>query len=470
MKKINPELPQASTPATPKPATLQYKLFWNWDHSTTWCLNTLGTQNCGVGNYYTKAPDVFLKDFTRVIDFAAAQKIDAIGIVGLMRDAHGGDESARRLCGYAREHGVRIYLIAGLYSYGGLYYEGDSPLSLKHFLAANPDCIGRNIGGTPAQVPRSPQHNKTDTCGCPSNPKLRNYVLDTLSMLFSMVPELGGIQMEVGDSWLGLCMCEACRARRDAMQGDPTRTAAYYFSDMANIYPEAAGVIHNRNKDAWVICEMYGHFLNNPVYGHPENPAMQAMLKMPENTFLQWGDRQLNWDIWAKAPAMPKPLRKFRHIMRCHHGTQWSGGRATIAVEEIRRQCRLSLEAGMQAVSLFGESSPFHTNAEFNYLAMQYFADHPNHSTNDFAANVLAPKLGGSAELGKRYLEFAVLNRTPEKIPVAELQIAKIIGKLKAPEALRRWCYLASFLNSFYYERRELNAQPRGGKINLDII
>ena len=54
---------------------LQHKLFWNWDHSTNWKLNVNGIQNTGVGNYYTKAPEVFETDFKRMVDFAAANGI-----------------------------------------------------------------------------------------------------------------------------------------------------------------------------------------------------------------------------------------------------------------------------------------------------------------------------------------------------------------------------------------------------------
>ena len=198
-------------------------------------------------------------------------------------------------------------------------------------------------------------------------------------------------------------------------------------------------------------------------------PAMQAILKMPDKTFWQWSDRHLSEDMWKEEDRLPTQLRKFRHIMRAHHGTQWHGGRHTLAVDEIRRQCRLSFESGMQGVSIFGEGAPFHTNAEFNYLAMQYFADHPMDSLRNFAGNVLAPLLGGAA-LAENYLEFGILNKTPEKIPAAVKEIAKIIPGIKDYDALRRWCYLASFLNSFYWESTQFNSEKSGAKIKLDVL
>jgi len=85
---------------------LDYKLFWDWDHSTNWCLNTIGRQNTGVGNLYTKRPDEFERDYMRMIDWCAAHNINACGVVGLLRDSHGGLASARKICQYAREKDI----------------------------------------------------------------------------------------------------------------------------------------------------------------------------------------------------------------------------------------------------------------------------------------------------------------------------------------------------------------------------
>ncbi len=468
MKKTQLAAAPNSAAAAARPEKLAYKLFWNWDHSTNWCLNTIGTQNCGVANYYTKKSGEFVKDFTRMVDWCAANGIDGVGVVGLLRDSHGGMESARKVCAYAREKGVRVYLIAGLYSYGGIYYEGDSFLSLDRFLANNPDCIGRSLDATEQYIEfYHPYGCKRQAAGCPSSRKLRNFVLDSLDYVFQAIPELGGIQMETGDSMV--CVCEACQTRRAEMQGGEGRIAGFSFSDMADIYPAAAEVVWSRSPDAWVICETYTHFLNNKVFGNLASPATQAMLKMPEKTFWQWSDRHLGPDQWQDGDRLPEALRKFRHVMRYHHGTQWDGGRHTLAVEGIRKQCRLSFESGIQGVSIFGECSPFHANTEFNYLALQYFADHPLDSLRDFAENVMASRLGGTA-LAESYLEFGVLNRTPEKIPAAVREIAKIIPGIKAGDALRRWCYLASFLNSFYWESTQSDSETGGAKIKLDML
>ena len=104
---------------------IPHRFFWSWDHSTNWTLHAYGAQNCGVSNAYAKAPEMFLQDYKRVVDFAAAHKMDAVGMAGMLRESHGGVEAARQLCNYAAEKGVRIYMIAGLFAYGGIYYEGE---------------------------------------------------------------------------------------------------------------------------------------------------------------------------------------------------------------------------------------------------------------------------------------------------------------------------------------------------------
>jgi hypothetical protein len=132
-------------------------------------------------------------------------------------------------------------------------------------------------------------------------------------------------------------------------------------------------------------------------------------------------------------------------------GAQWWGGRHTLGIELIRRQCLLSYESGFDAVSMFGETSPFHTNAEFNYLALEYFADRPHASVMSFAEDVMAPRLGGFAG-AKKWGEYASLYREAEKIPAAVMDVAKIAAECRDLETVRRWQYLGNFLNSYLYE------------------
>ena len=448
--------------------SLQYRVFWTWDHSTNWCMNQVGKQNTGVGNVYTKKPGIFVEDYKRAVDFCQANGIDAIGIVGMLRDSHGSFESARRICGYAREHGVRIYLITGLYSYGGLYYEGDSEFSLDRFLEKNPECMARWVDRQPFYWTFcNPHGHKRQPIGCPSSEPLHNFLMDSLDYVFHAIPELGGAQIEAGDSFI--CMCDKCRERRAAMRGGEEQLPLTSMSDMAKIYPDAVDVITKRNPDAWVICESYTHFLDCKFFNDPTSPALKAITSMPDHVFWQWKcDKRLRENTWTEKDRLPEPMRKFRHIMRAHSGTQWVGGRHTLAIDEIRRQCRLSYTSGIQGVSMFGEGSDFHANAELNYKALCYFSHHPMASCEDYARDVMAPLLGGD-ELALRYLEFGVLNRTPEKIRTAMPEMAKIIGKLKDPDTIRRWSYLTSFLNTFGWEYEKKQERSKTDNVDFKI-
>ena len=437
---------------------LPYRLFWTWDHSTNWCLNVRGSQNTGVANYYTKDAKFFVRDYKRAIDWCAAHKMNAMGAVGLLRDAHGGIDSVREICEYARGKGVIMYLIAGLFSYGGIYYEGDSRWSLDRFLTENPDCMGRAQDGSfLRRQQKGYGGNKIILTGCPSNDKLNDYIAESVDWLFKAIPELGGIQMESGD--VGVCQCPKCQERRRASENVQEMS----FNDMARIYARCAKIIWNQNPDAWVICESYRHFLDPECSffssSYP-SPELKELLALPEKTFWQWKcDRRLKSGAW-QGEELPEPLKKFRHIMRAHSGTQWWGGRHTLAVELIRKQCLLSYKSGIQGVSLFGEGSVYHTNVEMNYLALEYFSDHPENSLADFAEDVMSPLLGGKLR-AEKYLEFGVLNKTPEKIPAAAAEIAKIMQGITDYDVIRRWEYLASFLNSFYWEFRHPDYEER---------
>ena len=263
---------------------IKNKFFWSWDHSTNWSLHTLGAQNCGVANEYLKPSKSFFEDYRRVVDFSAEHGIGAVGIVGLLRDKHGGVDSARRLAAYAMERGVKIYVIAGLYAYGGIYYEGEHKYSMNKFFEKNPDTVGVSQDGEPLYVQFKGKYgHRLEAQGCPSNPILNEYVLESLDWLFREIPELGGIQMESGDS--GVCQCPRCKARRGINDSQIS------VADMAGIYPAATDVIMSRSKDALVICETYHHFLDEACKffdSKEENADLKRLLNMPKSVFWQW--------------------------------------------------------------------------------------------------------------------------------------------------------------------------------------
>ena len=429
---------------------IKNRFFWSWDHSTNWCLNSLGAQNCGVGNEYSKDPDMFERDYKRAIDWCAEHKMTAHGIVGMLRDRHGGVDAARRVCAYARERGTLVYIIAGLFAYGGIYYEGDHKYSLEKFFEKNPETIAINKDGEKVRkICKGRGGTKREYQGCASNELLHEFVLESLDWLFREIPELGGIQMESSDT--GVCDCPRCRARR----GDERPDEPISLADMAAIYPDAAEAVRRVDPDALIICETYHHFLDKEAkLFASENPDanLKKLLAMPESTFWQWKcDIALRDGSWTSDSRMIKNMQKFRHIVRAHTGTQWWDGRYTLGIDLIRRQCELTYDSGLDSVSMFGEISPYHTNSEFIYLALEYFADNPHSSLHSFVEDIMAPRLGGISE-AETYKEYADYYMEIDKIPKAIADIAKITVAQTDYEVVRRWQYLASFLNSFYFE------------------
>jgi hypothetical protein len=105
----------------------------------------------------------------------------------------------------------------------------------------------------------------------------------------------------------------------------------------------------------------------------------------------------------------------------------------------------------LNAVSIFGEYPTFHTNSEFNYLALEYFGDHPHAPMEAYIRDVMAPLLGGE-EYAHVYYNAARGHMTPEQIPAFSLQAAQIASGITDYEILRRWQYIASFLNGYYWE------------------
>ena len=447
------------------------RIFWTWDHCTNWSLNQAGNQNCGSGNAYTKHPELFLQDYKRMVDWCAENRVDAIGIVGLLRDRHGGVETARELCAYAREKGIFVYIIAGLYAYGGMYYEGGHKYCLDRFLEKNPECAARDEQG------RVYHHHcyspaggtSSTTCGCPSNPLMKEYILESLDWLFRTIPELGGIQMEVGD--VGTCKCPECLAKRNQHE----KSGSISFDSMTRIYPDAAKAVLSVSPDAWVICETYHHFMpvqiDEGAFGRGvSEESLQKLTALPEKCFLQWVcDRPIRENFWDDSVRISPILKNYRHIMRAHFGTYWSGWtRAALAVENIRKQCRQSYLSGLHGVSLFGESSPFHPNTEFNYLAMVYFSENPMATLDDFTGSVMAERLGGKA-LAEKYLEFAPAYKETGRIPEIQKEIIRILGSLDDYQQIRRWQALASFLNSFYWESQLPNYR-KGGMVHTSDV
>jgi len=449
------EAADEASPSTQAPSlhpTIATRMFWTWDHSTEWRLNAAGSQTLGASNYYCRHPEVFVEDYTRLLGWCGRHGIDAVVVWGLLRDKHGGLDSVRRLCAVAAKAGVRLLACVGLNAYGGVYYEGNSPRSLERHLEAHPDLYGLNPAGKKmvfdfGLVGPKPSHH-----ACPSRKENQQFAVDSLGWLFESLPELGGVQLETGDT--GVCRCSLCEDRRQYP------VSSFSWEDMAMMYPMAAEAIRSVSPDAWMICETYSHPEpwqepdTAPGFGQGKPAwADECLAKFPKDVFVQWTcDRfvrpqsELTWTAEGKVSPNGR-----RHIMRAHFSTYWGRYRSELAVDWIAEMVQRSIATGFDAISLFGEVSPFHAGAELNYLALEDFGSsaNPEADLDDFLHRVADPLLGGEGS-GGGFLRYARLLDDRGKIPAALTEIGVRLGTLP-PEASRRWIWLANFLASFVY-------------------
>ncbi len=433
-----------AVPATPAPAPISVRVLWTWDHCTEWALNRPGAQTIGASNPYFRSAGDFVADYTRLLRWCGRHGIDAVVVWGLLRDRHGGLESARRLCAAAQEAGVRLLAGVGLNAYGGVYYEGDSPYSLNRHLERHPELYGLDAEGRPLRFTLGTFH-----MACPSRRENQEFAAESLRWLFRELP-LGGVQIEAGDT--GVCQCARCRERRRFPAG------AMSWEDMALMYPLAAEAVRSVAPGAWVLCETYSH--PEPFAGPGAVPgfgdgkptwADECLEAFPDDVFVQWvGDRYLpphSTYSWTAAGRV-RPGRH-RHIMRAHFSTYWYGLRGELALPWVVEMARRSAAAGFCGTSLFGEASPFAPTVELNYLALADLgsASNPGADLESFLDRVAAPRLGG-AGLARRFVDLALRVRTPARIPEALDECYATIGKLP-PAAARRWTWLATCLASF---------------------
>jgi len=426
------------------------RMFWTWDHSTEWQLNKAGAQTFGASNYYTRWPEVFVEDYSRLLRWCGAHGVDAVVVWGLLRDTHGGLESARKLCDVADENGVRLLCGVGLNAYGGVYYQGESPYSLENHLAAHRDLIGVDANGKEMVYDFGLAGQKKTAHACPSRTENQEFAAESLQWLFKEVPRLGGVQIEAGDT--GVCQCDLCKERRQHP------STGFSWEDMALMYPMAADAIRSVAPTAWIVCETYSH--PEPVEGAPGfgegKPAWADACheKFPDDVFVQWVcDNYVEPKSalkWTDAGAVSKG--RHRNVMRAHFATYWGGIRGEVAFDWLADMVQKSIAHGFDGVSVFGEVSPFHTGAELNYLALEHFgsSQNPDADVGRFLRDVAGPLLGGEDQ-AKDFLRFARLKQAgPSDIDKAVQDICRRCGKLPRPAA-RRWAWLAQFLESLIY-------------------
>ena len=380
---------------------LAYRTFWTWDHSTNWELSQVGQQEIGVFNPYSKPPRGFLDDYQRCVDFCSRNRIAAIVIFGFLRDSHGGVAAGQELCRYATERGVRILPGVAIGSYGGVYWEGDSPYNLATWLRANPQhaaSLERGVGfqiadlAFPLNFPRS----DFTLSACPSAPETMAWMEEGVAWLTETF-QLGGINIEAGD--YGVCGCDRCVKRR-ANEAEAARRAKdhgdfWSHTDMADNFPRLYGTAKAIKPDLWIYSEIQWDNLLDPV-------AHEAQRRLPRGGIYQhttnrtyWGrlQRELTRGYVDSLPTQP-------NVLRTQFACQWNGDerseRYALNARVFADQARFLHETGMQGLTVWGEPSPYHATVELSYLAFARFTWEPTLTWDRFLADDAGPLLGGT--------------------------------------------------------------------------
>lgn len=433
---------------------IKTRIFWTWDHSTEWVPHRPGAQTIGASNPYGRTEEVFVQDYTLLLEWCGRHGIDAVVVWGLLRDSHGGVEAAKRLCDVALKNGVRLLCGVGLNAYGGVYYEGSSRYSLGQHLKSHPDLYARDLSGKEMILSFGTFGPSLTHHACPSRRENQDYAAESLRWLFKSLP-LGGVQMETGDT--GVCRCNLCEKRRNR----PVST--FSWEDMALMYPIATEGIRSVSPDAWIVCETYSH--PEPYAGPREAPnfgegkppwADECLARFPSGVIVQWVcDRFVKPKQsvpWTQAGRVSNG--RHRHIMRAHLGTYWEGNvRGELSIDWIADMVQQSIRHGFDAISLFGEVSPFESGAELNYLALQNYgsARNPKADLDVYLGDVAAILLGGE-KAARDYLAFARLRENPGRIRLALKEIYAHCSTMP-PDVARRWAWLGNFLASFTYNQ-----------------
>jgi len=399
----------------PKPA-LPNSYFWTWDHSTNWMLDDPGLQNSGCYNAYLKHPDTFVQDYRRLVDFAAALGVKGIVIWGFLRDSHGGVDAAKRVAGYAASKNVSIMPGVGTTWYGGVYYEGDHPYSLRRFLREHPDMRMLDEYG-------HPRGENGEYGACPATPEYRQWLRESLSWLFREF-EIGGVNLENGD------LLTDYHPATQALRADwpPDDQEFFFFQGLS--YRQALAALQDRLPHILGTYATYTGFnFGRDIRDQSDYsissmgskpPAMLSIL--PEESICQWtlsgmvfqrplplmaylddGAPQAAFDN----PAWPAELKTVnKHSVGfLHQGSQWSHiGRYECAVSSIKEACLRAFRSGLEGVSIHGEVTSQHIPYALNYLAFSHFIHWPEDSLRDFGRVTLASVLGSAVD-GEVYAE-----------------------------------------------------------------
>ncbi|UCD30449.1 MAG: hypothetical protein JSV03_08280 [Planctomycetota bacterium] len=106
----------------------------------------------------------------------------------------------------------------------------------------------------------------------------------------------------------------------------------------------------------------------------------------------------INWREGLKPPTV-------RSVGFMHQGSQWSGDRYDLIVNNIKEACLRAYQNGMEGVSIVGEVSSMNVTSALNYLAFSHFIHWPEDSLRAFGRKTLGQVLESEDE-GEAFAEL----------------------------------------------------------------
>lgn len=371
-------------------AGFTYRTFYTWDHSTNWDLTQPGARVGGCSDPYSKPPEAFIEDYTRLIDYMSELGLNHLIIWGALRDSHGGVDALRKLIEYGRGNGVRVAPGVGLNCYGGVYYEGEHEFSLIYLLQKQPELSALDETGKPI--------GKLITC--PRNEKMKAWTLRSIRWLMEELnPD--AIHFETGD--YGVCRCKLCRPAG-------SREVRASNEDLAEVLPPVVAQVRSYRDDCWLS---YNHYTGYTRDMMENKPAFAT--RIPDDVICKWG---VSWmlapelapspnSLWGKTEPMdpdikPPTVTNMAHV---HFGTGWWGcsSRGTLEITRFFRSIPLIKKVGFQGICTHGEESALSPPAELNYHVYAALAENPEASPEDIAIRSVG-KLYGDEELAVEVL------------------------------------------------------------------
>jgi len=306
------------------------KIWWTWDVRTRWAHGFCGSA------------ESFVENYRGAVDAASRYGVEGIVIWGFLRDRHGGVEAAKQVAGYAHEKGIAVLPGVGIDSYGGVYYEGESPWALNTYLTAHPDARAADEEGSPHFHSWPPTDRSRRFMGCPSNEGLMAFYRESIDWLLETF-NLRGFQVEQGD--VKRCQCGGCRDRErtGVLNKLPGRTC---LEDMAaRVAPVVSHALAKR-PELTVLVENYSGL-------RPEDAAtVGPFLKdFPEAAFHSWQA----YDAVGKFFITEESRSPAPHgCMAIRTNNDCFGGEIDDR-ENIKRAVALGRAAGLDMTYIYGE-------------------------------------------------------------------------------------------------------------------